>query len=224
MKPDFITKNGRRIPLTGRGGGGGRSAVAAAALVLGVTGVVGGGVAGGGAAGSATGGSAGGSSVTARKLDGQKAAKRGDRDGAWQRMGLRKRAERLHRQVECLSASHGEVREFFTHTPCTSLDRMVIAVEDDTNTAVISVAWVGFRTTRDLRAFKRIEDEHGTGDIHPLGAPLLGLADITFTGHNYGTKTTGTTLTIAEVEPVSGNLDGATLDALAEVAAYLPRP
>lgn len=224
MKPDFITKNGRVIPLTGRGGGGGRTAAAAAVLVLGLVGATG--VAGGGGpAGSSAGGSAGVSTVSGRKAEGQKAAKRGDRDGAWQRLGLRRLDDRVRRQAECLSASHGEVREFFLRTPCTSLDRMVIAVGDGAgNTAVVSVAWVGFRTTRDLRAFKRLEDRHGTGDIHPLGAPLLGLADITFTGHNYGIDTDGTTIAIAEAERATGHLAPDALDTLAEVAAYLPRP
>ena len=224
MAPDYYTdEQGRVRPINGKKGGSG-AAVAAGVLVLGLVGSAG--VAGGGGLlGSSAGGSAGSSSVAARKVDGQQAAKRGDRDGAWQRLGLRRLDDRVRRQVECLSASHGEVREFFTHTPCTSLDRMVMAVGDGAgNTAVVSVAWVGFRTTRDLRAFKRIEDRHGSGDIHPLGAPLLGLADITFTGHNYGTDVDGATITVAEAETAAGHLDPQTLDAVAEVAAYLPRP
>ncbi|MCE6998637.1 hypothetical protein LZG04_28130 [Saccharothrix sp. S26] len=198
--------------------------VAAGALVLGLVGATGA-AGGGGVLGSSAGGSAGSSSLAARELDGRKAAKRGDRDGAWQRLGLRRLDDKLRRQAECLSASHGEVREFFLRTPCTSLDRMVIAVGDGAgNNAVVSVAWVGFRGTRDLRAFKRIEDRHGSGDIHPLGASLLGLADIRFTGHNYGTDTNGTTITIAEAEQVTGHLDPWVLDALAEITAHLPRP
>ncbi|MFJ6671420.1 hypothetical protein ACIQMJ_09975 [Actinosynnema sp. NPDC091369] len=223
MATEFITKNGRVIPINGRRKSGG-AVVAAGVLVLGLVGA-GGAAGGGGVLGSSAGGSAGSSSVTARKLDGQKAAKRGDRDGAWQRMGMRRLNDAVRRQVECLSASHGEVREFFAHTPCASLDRMVIAVGDGAgNNAVVSVAWVGFRTSRDLRAFKRIEDRHGSGDIHPLGAPLLGMADIAFSGHYYGTDVDGTTITIAEAETAAGHVDPETLDALAEVAAYLPRP
>lgn len=222
----YTDEQGRIRSFRGKKGGGG-AAVAAGVLVLGLVGATGaaggGGLVGSSAGGSA--GSAGSTGVTARKVDGQKAAKRGDRDGAWQRMGMRRLNDRLQRQVECVSASHGEVREFFARTPCTSLDRMVIAVGDGAgNNAVVSVAWVGFRNTRDLRAFKRLEDRHGSGDIHPLGAPLLGLADITFTGHNYGTDTDGTTIKIAEAEPAAGHVDPETLDALAEIAAYLPRP
>lgn len=71
-----------------------------------------------------------------------------------------------------------------------------------------------------MRAFKRIDDRHGSGDFHPLGASLLGLADITFTGHHYGTDTNGTTITVAE--RATGHLDPPTSDALTEVAAYLP--
>ncbi|MCC8246209.1 hypothetical protein [Saccharothrix luteola] len=224
MAPDFYTDGqGRVRPITGKKGGAG-AVVAAGVLVLGLVGSTG--VAGGGGLlGSSAGGPPGSAGVAARKVDGQKAAKRGDRDGAWQRMGMRRLDDRVRQQVECLSASHGEVREFFTHTPCTSLDRMVIAVGDGSgNNAVLSVAWVGFRSARDMRAFKRIEDRHGSGDIRPLGASLLGLADITFTGHYYGTDTDGSTITIAEAEPAAGHVDPETLDALAEVAAYLPRP
>lgn len=219
----YTDSQGRIRSFKGKKGSPG-AVVAAGVLVLGLVGSAGA-AGGGGLLGSSAGSSAGSSSVAARKVDGQKAAKRGDRDGAWQRMGMRRLDDRVRRQAECLSASHGEVREFFTHTPCTSLDRMVITVGDGAgNNAVVSVAWVGFRTTRDLRAFKRIEDRQGSGDIHPLGASLLGLADITFTGHNYGTDIDGTTIAIAEAEPAAGHLDAATLDALAEVAAYLPRP
>ncbi|WP_447002741.1 hypothetical protein ACRAKI_23865 [Saccharothrix isguenensis] len=223
MATGFITKNGRRIPLNNGKKGGGGAAVAAVVVVLGLAGS--GGAAGGaGLFGSAPGGSPGSSSVAARKVEGQKAAKRGDRDGAWQRMGMRRLDEKLRTQLECLSVSHGEVAEFFTHTPCTSLDRMVIAVADDVaNSAVVSVVWVGFRNARDVGEFERIEDVQGSGDIRPLGASLLGLADITFTGLNYGAVTKGRSITIAEAETATGHVDAATLDALAEVAAHFPR-
>ncbi|PSL51860.1 hypothetical protein B0I31_11754 [Saccharothrix carnea] len=222
---DIIYTDGQGRIRSSRGKkGGAGTVVAAGVLVLGLVGSAGA-AGGGGVFGPSASGSAGSSGVAARKLDGQKAAKRGDRDGAWQRLGMRRLDDRWQRQVECLSASHGEVREFFAHTPCTSLDRVVIAVGDGAgNNAVVSVAWVGFRNTRDLRAFKRIEDRHGSGDIYPLGASLLGLADITFTGDNYGTDVDGTTITVAEAEPAAGHVDRETLDALAEVAAYLPRP
>lgn len=224
MTTEFMTKNGRRIPLNNGKGSGGGAVVAAVVVVLGLTGSAG--LSGGaGSSGSGPGGSAGSSTAAARKAEGQKAARRGDRDGAWQRMGVRRLNEKLERQWECLSASHGEVREFFTRTPCTSLDRMVIAVGDDVgNSAVVSLVRVGFRSKGDLREFKRIEDRQGSGDIHPLGAPVLGLADITFTGLNYGVETTGTSITVAEAETATGHVDRETLDALAEVAACLPRP
>lgn len=218
----FTDPQGRVRPINGKRGKGG-AAVVAGVLALGLldsAGVSG----GGGLPASVTGGS-GGVSVAARKVEGQKAAKRGDRDGAWQRMGMRRLNQVVRQQAECLSVSHGEIREFFTHTPCTSLDRMVLAVGDDaSNSAVVSVVWVGFRGTRDMRAFKRIMDRHGSGDIHPLGASLLGLAGITFTGLNYGTDVDGSSIAVAEAETATGSFDHEALDALAEVAAYLPRP
>ncbi|MCP3802661.1 hypothetical protein NLX83_25640 [Allokutzneria sp. A3M-2-11 16] len=92
------------------------------------------------------------------------------------------------------------------------------------NTAVVSVVWVGLTNSNDARRFRTLMDEHGTGDITPLGAQLLGLANITFTGLRYGSDRDGSTVTIAEAENAAGShFDHDTLDAIAEVAALLPR-
>jgi hypothetical protein len=77
-----------------------------------------------------------GSSVQlrARKSDGQKAARKGDNHGAWQRMGLKQTRQTLRQQAECLAASFGEVRDFFTRNRCSSLDRMMFAIVDEAGT------------------------------------------------------------------------------------------
>ncbi len=218
----YTDPQGRKRPITGKKGGSG-AAVLAGVLALGMVGSAG--VSGGGLLGSGAGGSGGTPGLSARKAEGQRAAKRGDQDGAWQRMGLRRLNQTARQQAECLSVSHGQVQEFFAHTPCTSLDRMMLAVGDDAgNSAVVSVVWVRFRNPRDMRAFKRVMDVQGSGDIHPLGAPLLGLADITFSGLNYGTDVDGSSIAVAEAETATGRFDHDTLDAVAEVAAYFPRP
>ncbi|WP_394614766.1 hypothetical protein JNUCC0626_33635 [Lentzea sp. JNUCC 0626] len=190
---DFITKNGKVIPLNnGRGGRKGAGVVVAGALALAVgTGV------------TSTGGlglteSPSPSGLGPRKAQGQ--------------------------QAECVAVSFGEVREFFVRNRCTSLDRVLFAVTDGAgNTAVISVVWVGLASDGDARRFQSVMNRHGSGDVHPLGSHLLDLAEIEFTGLRYGSERDGRTVTVAEAETATGQVTHDTLDALAEVAAHLPR-
>ncbi|MGZ3141595.1 hypothetical protein ACVDFE_06295 [Lentzea chajnantorensis] len=218
---DWITKNGRRIPLNG-GGKKGAGVVVAGALALSVA--AGTGSLSVGGAGSAELGSGTSSArLGPRKAEGQKAARKGDTGGAWQRLGMRQLNRTARQQAECVAASFGEVREFFTRNRCTSLDRVLFAVTDGAgNTAVVSVVWVGLASTGDARAFESVMARHGSGDVHPLGAALLGMADIRFTGLRYGSDRDGKRVTIAEAETATGRIDHDTLDALAEVAAHLP--
>ncbi|HUQ61211.1 hypothetical protein [Lentzea sp.] len=217
----FITKDGRRIPLNNSGGKKGAGAVAAGVLALSVAAGT-----GGVTLPSAPEVGSGGSSLrlSARKAEGQKAARKGDTEGAWQRMGMRQLKRTARQQAECVAVSFGEVREFFTRNRCTSLERALFAVTDGAgNTAVISVVWVGLASTGDARDFQTVMNRHGSGDVHPLGSHLLGLADIRFTGLRYGSDRDGRSVTIAEAETAGGQVGHDTLDALAEVAAYLPR-
>ena len=232
MPIGFFTKNGVVRPITKKKPkkGAGGTVVVASVLALGLVGYNGGGAlmgSGGGGGGAGGGGSGSNPAIDlrVRKADGQKSARKGDTADAWRRMGVRELRREGWRQAECLTASHGRVREFLARTPCSSLDRIILAVGDDRgNSAVISVAWVGFRKTADMRDFKAVIDVYGSGDVHPLGSTRLGLADIAFTGRYYGTDTHGASITIAEAETATGSFDPETLDALAEVAAYLPRP
>ncbi|MGM1063977.1 hypothetical protein [Saccharothrix sp. Mg75] len=186
--PFFTDKQGRVRPITPKKGNGG--AVVAGVAVLGI-------VAGGGGAtsvGLGTAGTAsevgvgsvrlGGSSgqLRARKDEGRRAARRGEFEGAWQRMGLRQGKRVARQQAECVTASFGQVRD--------------------------------------------LVDVHGSGDITPLGGELLGLGGITFTGLRYGSDIDvgGAGVTVAEAENApGGQFDHDTLDAIAEVASYLPR-
>jgi hypothetical protein len=220
---DFYTDSkGRVRPIRGKGTG----AVVAGALAVGVFATSGGAVplSGGAAAGSSA-GSSSSVQLRARKSEGQKSARKGDVDGAWQRLGVRQLRRTARQQAECLAVSYGEVQEFFTRNRCRSLDRVLFAVGDDAgNTAVVSVVWVGLAGTGDARDFQAVIDVHGSGDIRPLGSPLLDLAEIPFTGLRYGSDRDGTTVTVAEAENAGGGgFDHDTLDAIAEVAAYLPR-
>jgi hypothetical protein len=229
----FRMINGRRVPIGGSGGKSG-AVVAAGVLALGLAGTGGLTLTGGSGLVSEVGtvaeeaasgaGSGGSPQLKARKSEGQKSARKGDSDAAWQRMGVKQLKRTARQQAECITASFGQVRDFFTRTRCTSLERAVFLIGDGAgNTAVLSVAWVGLASTGDAGKFKTVIDIPGSGDIRPLGSTALGLADIRFTGENYGSDRDGKTVTIAETELVSGHFDHDTLDAIAEVSAYLPR-
>ncbi|WP_158841485.1 hypothetical protein [Saccharothrix deserti] len=215
----YADDNGRVRPVAGGGGRSG-SVLLAGLVALCAVGY-------GGAVGLSTGGSGGGGAgvnVETRKEEGGELARRGDADGAWRRMGLRGFKQTAKQQTECVAASFGGVREFLRRTGCTSMDRVLFVVGDDVgNSAVIAVSWVGFSSRSDAREFQDLMDASGTGDVKPLGGDLVGLADIPFSGANYGSDRDRTTVTVAEAEVAGGYVTPEVLDALAEVAAQLPR-
>jgi hypothetical protein len=131
----------------------------------------------------------------------------------------------LKQEPDCVDNSFGQVREFLARTPCTSLDRLLLAVGDRAgNAAVVSVAWVTFPGRNQARQFDRLIDVSGSGDITPLSGVAVGMADVRFTATHYWSETTDTTITIAESEPATGRVEPDLLDAVTEVAAQLPRP
>ncbi|SFR20029.1 hypothetical protein SAMN04488564_10592 [Lentzea waywayandensis] len=165
-----------------------------------------------------------GVNLTKARSEGKKSARKGDADGAWRQMNMRTLKRTAKPALECVSHSFGQVRDHFVRNPCKSLDRTLFAVGDDRgNVAVVSVAWVGFRNRREAGEFKKLIDVHGTGDVSPLATPLLDLADVRFTGLHYQSRSDGSTIVIAETESASGQVSGETLDAIADVASWLPR-
>ncbi|ROP42662.1 hypothetical protein [Saccharothrix texasensis] len=230
----FTDPQGRVRPIRGKRGAG---PVVAGVVALGVFAAGGGvGTVGAGAGAVAEAGASqvgvgsvrlGGSpgQLRARKGEGREAARNEGPEGAWRRMGLRQVKRTVKQQAECLAVSFGRVREFFTTHRCTYVERVLFAVADEAgNTAAVSVAWVGTSSAGDARRFLDVVDVQGSGDITPLGGPLLDLGEITFTGLRYGSDRDGAAVTIAEAEnALGGQFDHDSLDAIAEVAAYLPR-
>lgn len=221
--------------IGGAGGGSDKGGGTSTQVVVGAAAAIAIAYAGGGAGagvGGSTGSSGGtvaesvsGQNIATRKANGKRAASRGNADEAWLRMGLRgvKRTAKQH--FECVAHSYGQVRGFFLHTPCTSLNRALFAVVDaQGNLVVVSVAWVGFRTRGDARRFKEVVDTWGTGNVSPLGGAVLGLADVRLTGQHYDSRRAGSMTVVAEAEPVSGGFSDELLDGMAEVAVQLPRP
>lgn len=220
--------------IGGAGGGsdpgpkGGKKVVAAAVAVGALAGT--GGVTGtfstSSAGGTSTGEAAVSRSIKARKAEGRNAAKKGNGRQAWKRMGLRTIREAARNDLDCVANSFDAIRKYFLQKPCASLDRMLFAVGDDRGgSVVISVAWVGFRDRSTARRFRSLIDEHGNGDVKPLAGSLLKIADVRFSGLNYQSRIqSGKTVVIAETEQLRGDPDKELLDAVADVAALLPRP
>ncbi|MFI0447990.1 hypothetical protein [Actinomadura sp. 6N118] len=164
--------------------------------------------------------------VKVQKAQAKRSARKGDADEAWRRVGMRRLRQSVSRRnLGCVRATFGEVQRSLIRNPCTSLDRKLFAIADRRgNTALVSVAWVRFHTSGARRRFQEVIDVYGTGDIKPLTANLLGLADIRFTGRYYHSIHQGARLTVAEAEAVRGTFDPKVLDGFAEIAAELPSP
>ncbi|TDC58913.1 hypothetical protein E1200_32780 [Actinomadura sp. GC306] len=222
MAGRWITKNGRRIWIGDDGGGKIIVAGVAAIMMAGSSGVVGG-AAGAGAGGAS---SVSAKNFKARKGDAKRSARKGDAEKAWRRLGMRRVTRSLDRRTAgCVRVTWGEVQQAAIRNPCTSLDRRLFAIADRKgNTALITVAWARFRSNGDRRRFQRVIDVYGTGDIKPLAASKLGLADIRFTGRYYHSIPKRTRLTVAEAEAVKGSFSPEVLDGFAQIAAELPSP
>ncbi|MGH3389226.1 MAG: hypothetical protein ACRDOO_10155 [Actinomadura sp.] len=218
MAERWITKDGRRILINADGGGTGKVVAAGLATVM----ILGSGGFTGGAGGSSVGGRTGNVS----KVKAKRSARMGKADEAWRRIGMRRLKQTADiPNLKCVRATFGEVQRSLIRSPCTALDRKLIAIADRRgNAALVSVAWVRFRTSGDRRRFQKVIDVYGTGDIKPLAASLLGMADTRFTGRFYHSIPKGARLTVAEAEAVKGTFDPKVLDGFAEIAAELPGP
>ncbi|WP_233223258.1 hypothetical protein [Amycolatopsis sp. CA-128772] len=235
-KGHWITKNGNRIFI--RDGGRGKGVVVAVVGAVAIAGGAGGAGAFGGAGGAATevfaGNSAGdvvdalpGRPLKTRRAEARKSAERGKAEEAWRKLRfkeLKRAVRRLEKEGTCAAAATGKVRDFLVRTPCTSLDRLLLAVGDGHgNAAVISVVRVGFRSKKQAKDFEKVEAVQGSGDVRPLEiAAVLGVAGVRMTGLHYESRPEGFGMVVAEADTATGHVDPGTLDALAEVAAYLP--
>ncbi|SEF22053.1 hypothetical protein SAMN05421837_1011217 [Amycolatopsis pretoriensis] len=227
----WITKDGKRIYIRGKGTGTVVAAAVGLAVAGGGAGAFGGAAGGGGAAEALPGNAAGdvvdslpGRSLKTRRAEARESAKRGKADEAWSRLKLKELKRVARHEGDCLAAATDRVRDFLVTTPCTSLDRMLLAVGDGHgNAAVISVVRVGFRSAKQAAAFEKVEAIQGSGDVRPLEiAAVLGVAGVRMTGLHYEPRPDGHAMVVAEADTATGHVGGDTLDALADVAAYLP--
>ncbi|GAB3582765.1 hypothetical protein GCM10027445_56530 [Amycolatopsis endophytica] len=217
MAPDGFYRDpqGRIRPRHNKkGGAAALAAVAAGALVAGGTGL------------STGGGAALESPPSAQgKSAGKDAARKGQRQQAWSRMGLRQLRQTARAELTCTAHSYGQVREFFARHPCRKLDRVLLAIGDTRgNTVVVSIAWVRMPSAGSADDLKDLADTDGTGNVEPLAASALDLTGVEFTGEYYGSRRSGSLVVIAEAAPGGGHPGPATMDDAAEVAAEFPPP
>jgi len=162
--------------------------------------------------------------LPARTSRARNSAKKGRADEAWARMGLRRIKKSTVRYGACVALSTGRVRQFLVRTPCRSVHRTLLVVGNGHASAVVSVVWIGFRTRGQATDFKDVEDVPGSGDIQPLAASILGTRNIEFTAQHYHARQRGSIVTVAETEALTGHPTSQALNAIAYVAAHLPRP
>ncbi|UKD52511.1 hypothetical protein L3Q65_32015 [Amycolatopsis sp. FU40] len=236
-KPIIRTRpDGTKYPITPKKGGGAKVFVAGVAIVAAVgggtaTGLGGAASVGSGAAEALPGNLAGdvadslpGRSLKARKAEAEKSAKRGRKKETFSRFKLKQLKEAMEREGDCLLNSTGRVREYLARHRCTSLHRNLFAVGDGHgNAAVLSIARVGFPKKSDAEGCEKVEEVQGSGDIKPLGAALLGLDGVKFSGHHFQSRVDGRAMVVAETETVAGKVDPGTLDALADVSVWFPK-
>jgi len=194
-------------------------ALAAGAMSVGGTGT---GTGAGVGAGSGSGIS---QSLRTRVSAGKSNARGGRPDAAWRDLGLRRLRRTVRQGAPCAMNSYGEVQQFLVRTPCRSLDRVLLVLDDGAgNSMVVSVSWVRMRGTRAAADLARLADEPGTGNVAPLPGALVRAGDIRWTGTNYASRRERSVVVIAEVEPVGGAPGHELMDGVAEVAAELAGP
>lgn len=222
MAPKFRTnKNGKPYPIH-EGKGRGRATAVAVGTVLAVSGA--GGSVGTGALVGSSGGSASLTAAESAVVRGVRSnltkartsVRRGKPKQAWRKLGLRRGRARVREAARCWAFSFGQVQEFFAHTPCRSMRRaqFPVTVADGTTVWVL-VSRVRMGSVADAGEFKRLIDVHGTGDIRPI------LPTVSFSGHNYDSRSSGRTVVVAETEPTAGTPPGPVLESITHAAVVL---
>lgn len=214
-------KQGKVYPLTPKKKRGAAViAVGATAVAVAWGPAMGGGVGAGGSSGAAL-----SPGMHAKVLDAKRALSKGSSGKAWRQLGLRQRAKRTIRHVNCVAHSHGAVQAFFVVSPCRSLRRLLLPLAAANGDAVVlSVSWVRMQSVPDATRFQRLIDVHGSGDIEPHGVRELRQRGVTFTGYHYDSDRDGTVVVVAEAEAMSGRPSSEMLEAVATVGVDLPPP
>ena len=109
-------------------------------------------------------------------------------------------------QTNCAAHSYGQVKAFFTKTPCSSVHRTLATTNQGGRTVIVSSYAVTFDTAAQAAQYLKLVATDGTGDVNDLlregitypGAPSA-LPDFAFASAARGTK-----VAVSEAGYVSG--------------------
>ena len=129
-----------------------------------------------------------------------------------QQRGLRVEQRLSSDNAQCATHSYGLVREYFRETKCTALFRALFEVQDERrNVVLVAVAWVDMPGSEQARAFKRLVDRDGTGNITELSRETGRYRNVRFTGDHYVSAHEDVTVINAQAEPVGRSRAAVTL-------------
>jgi hypothetical protein len=104
----------------------------------------------------------------------------------------------------CVSNSYGQVHNFFRAHPCRWLARAYLAVGSDGDGVVlVAISWVDMRSVSSARAYKRLVDAPGTGNVTELSRDSGAYKRVHYSGDFYISGIDGTSVWNAEAQPVA---------------------
>lgn len=200
-------KTGKWVRRGGLGLGAAAIAISVAALGggLGASSAVGGAAGGGSSVSSGVGGSGSGSSAarSGRGSSETRTVRARDRNQSAVARRLAREGRDVQRRdgdvtTDCAAASYGQVRAFFTATPCDAVGRALFEVREGGARVVVAVAVVDMPSVDGAVALKHLVDTPGTGNVRELRTPR----GVRWTGHHYRSARDATTVVNAQAEPV----------------------
>ena len=198
-------KTGKWVRRGGFGLGAAAIAISIAALGggLGATGAVGGAAGGGSSVSSGGSGSGSAASRSGRGSSEARTVRARDRTQSAVARRLAREGRDVRRRhgdvtTDCAAVSYGQVRAFFTATPCDAVGRALFDVREGGARVVVAVAVVDMPSVDGAVALKRLVDTHGTGNVRELRTPR----GVRWTGRHYHSARDATTVVNAQAEPV----------------------
>jgi hypothetical protein len=138
---------------------------------------------------------------------------------SWVAEGFTVREVNDSRDTDCGMSSYGDVPEFFTQHPCVGLQRKLLRADDgEGNSVLIATSRTDMPTSNEADLLRQLVDRPGTGNVADLARVTPGYTGIKFTGRYFASSATGTTVRIAEAEPLAGSPGGGTMRGLARSA------
>jgi hypothetical protein len=128
------------------------------------------------------------------------------------RHGLRVDGNVSNDGADCAEHAYGLVRDFFRRQPCTSLRRAHLTLHDRKDDVVLlAISWVKMPDRQTARAYKRLVDAPGTGNITELSREGSRYRTVRYTGLRYASRRDGLVVMNAQAEPVARGWGGIAL-------------